>query len=86
MVNRRSFLKGLAALAVAPFIPKLPTIKSRQLRGLTRSLLVIDELAWYPPPEVSAFSGSIPCDGRLVSRELYPDLYKALANNQQQRI
>ena len=64
MIYRRSVLKGMAALFVAPAIIRV------------ENLMLIKEYmpavpAWCP-------EGWLPCDGREVSKKFYPDLYAAL--------
>jgi hypothetical protein len=60
MIYRRSVLKGLAALFVAPAIIRV------------ENLMPIKEYM----PEVPAWcpEGWLPCDGRKISRKFYPDL------------
>lgn len=58
---RRSFLKGLGALFVAPAI-----IRAENLMPIKEYMPEVP--AWCPP-------GWLPLDGREISKKFYPELY-----------
>lgn len=63
MIYRRSFLKGMGALFVAPAI-----IRAENLMPIKEYMPAVP--AWCP-------EGWLPCDGREISKKFYPDLYAA---------
>ena len=64
MINRRSFISGIAAALAAPAI-----VKAEVLMPVRTTL--------RPYPEIS-YPGWLPCDGRLISRSFYAELFAAL--------
>jgi len=63
MMYRRSVLKGMAALFIAPAI-----IRAESLMPIKEYMPAVP--AWCP-------DGWIPLDGREISKKFYPDLYAA---------
>ena len=63
MILRRSFLKGVGALFIAPAI-----IRAENLMPIKEYMPVVP--AWCP-------EGWLPLDGREISRKFYPELYAA---------
>jgi len=63
MIYRRSFLKGMSALFIAPAI-----IRAESLMPIKEYMPAVP--AWCP-------EGWLPLDGREISRKFYPDLYAA---------
>ena len=63
MILRRSFLKGMGALFIAPAI-----IRAENLMPIKEYMPAVP--AWCP-------EGWLPLDGREISRKFYPDLYAA---------
>ncbi len=63
MILRRSFLKGMCALFIAPAI-----VRVENLMPIKEYMPAVP--AWCP-------EGWLPCDGREISRKFYPDLYAA---------
>src|SRR5882724_11468963 len=61
MILRRSFLKGMGALFIAPAI-----IRAENLMPIKEYMPAVP--AWCP-------EGWLPLDGREISRKFYPDLY-----------
>jgi len=63
MIYRRSFLKGMSALFIAPAIIRV------------ENLMPIKE--YMPAVPVWCPEGWLPFDGREIKRKFYPDLYEA---------
>jgi len=63
MIYRRSFLKGMGALFIAPAI-----IRAENLMPIKEYMPAVP--AWCP-------EGWLPLDGREISRKFYPELYAA---------
>lgn len=63
IIERRSFIKGLAALFVAPAI-----IRAENLMPIREMVPGVPE--WCP-------SGWLPLDGREIKKKFYPDLYSS---------
>jgi hypothetical protein len=63
IIERRSFLKGLSALFVAPAI-----IKAENLMPIREYAPSVPD--WCP-------DGWLPLDGREIKKKFYPDLYAA---------
>src|SRR5712671_4730684 len=63
MIYRRSFLKGMGALFIAPAI-----IRAENLMPIKEYMPAVP--AWCP-------EGWLPLDGREISKKFYPDLYAA---------
>lgn len=61
MILRRSFLKGVGALFIAPAI-----IRAENLMPIKEYMPAVP--AWCP-------EGWLPLDGREISKKFYPDLY-----------
>jgi hypothetical protein len=63
IIERRSFLKGLSALFIAPAIVR------------ASSLMPVHEMALGVPDWCPL--GWLPLDGREIKKKFYPDLYRA---------
>lgn len=82
-MNRRGFLKSLAAFGIANAIPvKAIAAVAAQAdimpAGTIMQFLKADRTAVHA---ILSDDGWIPCDGRSLSREAYPALYAMLLNN-----
>lgn len=72
MIYRRSFLKGVGALFIAPAI-----VRAQSLMPIKEYMPAVP--AWCP-------EGWLPCDGREISKKFYPDLYAAYQHMRQSMV
>lgn len=68
MTSRRSFLLGLGATLAAPAIVRAEV------------LMPVRRLIVPSPLEALAAQGMLPCDGRLISRKIYGELYAVIGS------
>lgn len=66
ITSRRSFILGTVSLLAAPAIVRV------------ESIMPVRSLRLAPPVGANLPYGLVPCDGRLVSRALYPKLFAVI--------
>lgn len=77
-MKRRSFLQIVAAVAALPFLPKVVAKAKSELHIPSKSAIPVGTIATFSMREETVPAGWLPCDGRMISPNKYPELAEIL--------